>query len=482
MVSLFKNYCTGAGFKVGPRRVKVKRRLIPVLGAMFSFAFSPFLHADAPLHAQVLVFLPAYEGSKLYDPDLAEGQEDAPCVWGSLDAIRDANLYLALRMPNPLEARPMVSAGPIDVYGDFVSGITEEQDTPGFQPYTQGADFFVFAYDWRQEIATVTAPLLEQALDSYARIHEEKTGIPAAETKFILVGHSMGGLVARTFLSENPQWADRIAEMILVGTPNLGSVKAIKTLVVGPGGLKENATSFPASLLNLLPSNVDANLTKLVAISRPSLYELLPFVDPHWECVAADGSRVRMSAQDILTIGPWQTYWPSPELERRVYLDDWLKKREAEGRKKIDPPDWEFCQDADLPQLQKILGQVRDWRLRMGSLSYTDTLLTRPGGASRLKVVAGTGIKTPTGVITEGAHDSSLARYTYEPDNDGDETVTGASVLDDLHPAPGQLKLLSGVTHGKLMTDPQFLDYLYGELSHEPMAPPDTRSAVGQTL
>ena len=96
----------------------------------------------------------------------------------------------------------------------------------------------------------------------------------------------MGGLVARTFLSENPQWANRIAAMYLVGTPNLGSVKAIKTLVVGPGGLKENATSFPASLLNLLPSNVDANLTKLVAITRPSLYELLPFDDPRWECVA----------------------------------------------------------------------------------------------------------------------------------------------------------------------------------------------------
>ena len=452
------------------------------LALMLSFLLSPFLCADQPLHAQVLVFLPAYEGSKLYDPDLAESGDDPPCVWGSLEAIRSAKLYLALRMPNPLQAGPMVSAGPIDVYGDFIAGMTEQQDTPGFQPYTQGADFFTFAYDWRQEIATVTAPLLGQALDNYARIHEEKTGIPAPDTKFILVGHSMGGLIARTFLSENPQWADRIAAMYLVGAPNLGSVKAIKTLVVGPGGLKENATSFPASLLNLLPSNVDANLTKLVAVTRPSLYELLPFDDPRWECVAADGSRVRISAQDMLRIGPWQPYWPSAELEQRVFLDDWLKKREAEGRKKIDLPDWEFCQDPDLPQLQKILTQVRDWRLRMGSLSYTNTLLTRPNEPSRLKVVIGTGIKTPTGIITEGAHDSSLARYTYEPDNDGDETVTGASALDDLHPEPNQVKLLSGVTHGKLMTDPDFLDYFYGELSREPMATPDPRNATGQTL
>ncbi len=452
------------------------------LALMLSFLFSRSVHADTPLHSQVLVFLPAYEGSKLYDPGLADTGEDAPCVWGSLDAIRSAKLYLALRMPNPLEARPMISAGPIDVYGDFISGMTEGQDTPGFQPYTEGADFFTFAYDWRQEIATVLVPQFVKALNEYARLHEEKTGIPAADTKFILVAHSMGCLVARTFISENPQWADRIAAMYLVGAPNLGSVKAIKTVVVGPGGLKENAITFPASLLNFLPSTVDANLTKLVAVTRPSLYELLPFDDPHWESVAADGSRTRISAMDMLRIGTWQPYWPSAELERRVFLDDWLKKRQAEGRKKIDVPDWEFCQDPDLPQLQKMLAQVREWRLRMGSLSYTNTLMTRPGQPSRLKVVIGTGLKTPTGIITEGSHDSSQARYTYEPDNDGDETVTGASALDDLHPASNQLKLLNGVSHGKLMTDPHFLDYFYNELSHEPMAPPDPRSAAGQTL
>jgi hypothetical protein len=463
-------------------RFVLGRTLVLALAAMLLFSFFRPVRADGPLHAQILVFLPAYEGSKLYDPDLADEGGDAPCVWGSLDAIRSARLYLALRMPNPLLARPMVSAGPISVYGDFVSGVSEEQDTPGFEPYTDGADFFTFAYDWRQEIATVTAPLLLQELQKYARIHEEKTGIPAPQTKFILVAHSMGGLVARTFLSENPQWADRIAAMYLVGTPNLGSVKAIKTLVVGPGALKENAINFPASLLNFLPSDVDVNLTKIVAISRPSIYELLPFDDPRWECVAADGSRTRMSAQDLLRVGAWQPYWPSADLERRIFLDDWLKKQKDLGRKKIDRPDWEFCQDPDLPQLQKMLAQVRDWRLRMGSLSYTNTLLTRPGEASRLKLIIGTGLQTPTGIITEGAHDASLARYTYEPDNDGDETVTRASAMDDLIPDPANLKLMTGVSHGKLITDRTFLEYFYKELSHEAVLPPDARSAAGQTL
>jgi pimeloyl-ACP methyl ester carboxylesterase len=430
----------------------------------------PPVQAETRLHTQVLVFIPAYEGSQLYDPTLLAKGEEPPCVWGGIDAIRTSKLYFALRMPNPLEARPMLTAGPIDVYGKFITAMTETAGgAPHFAPYTAGADFFTFSYDWRQEIATVTAPELAEALEQYARIHEQKTGIPAGETKFVIVAHSMGGLVARTLLGEHPEWAPRIAALYLVGCPNLGSVKAIKTIVMGPGGLKENALNFPASLLNLLPNNVDANVTKLVAVTRASLYELLPFDDPRWECVEADGSRRRVAAEDLLTVGPWQPYWPSAELEKRLFLDDWLKKREAEGRKKIVPTDWEFCQDPQLGKLQTILAQVRDWRLRMGSLNYTNTLMTMPGEPSRLKVVVGTGLKTPTGIITEGSHDFAFGRFTYGPDNDGDETVTGTSALDDLHGTPDGVKLLEGVSHGKLMSDPQFLTYFWKELSAEPL-------------
>jgi pimeloyl-ACP methyl ester carboxylesterase len=447
---------------------------------MRSFAFAllllplafPPLRAENQLHTQVLVFIPAYEGSQLYDPTLLPKDEPAPCVWGGIDAIRMSKFYFSLRMPNPLDARPMLSAGPIDVYESFVSSLEEDQDAaPHFAAYTLNSDFFIFAYDWRQEIATVTAPELATALDRYAKIHEQRTGIPAASTQFIIVTHSMGGLVARTLLGERPDLAARIARMYLVGCPNLGSVKAIKTIVTGPGGLRENALNFPASLLNLLPNNVNAAVTKLTAITRPSIYELLPVDDPRWEVVDADGSRHRVAAEDLLTVGPWAPYWPSAELEKKLFLDDWLKNREAEGRKHIVPADWEFCQDPGMEKLQEMLAAVRDWRLKMGTLAYTATLLTNPGEDTRLRVVFGTGLKTPTGLITEGAHDFSLGRYTYAPDNDGDETVTGTSALDDFHGTPETVKLLNGVTHGKLMNDPQFLTWFWAELSNQPLVP-----------
>jgi hypothetical protein len=116
-----------------------------------------------------------------------------------------------------------------------------------------------------------------------------------------------------------------------------------------------------------------------------------------------------------------------------------------------------------------------------------------PGEETRLRVVLGTGLKTPTGIITEGSHDASLARFTYGPDNDGDETVTGTSALDDFHGTPDTVKLLNGVTHGQLMTDPQFLAYLWDALAAEPLVAErpqltasgghrDPRSTVSETI
>ena len=437
-----------------------------VLGALLVVATRGW--ADPPLHKEILVFIPDSGGSQLFDPTLEPKDDDPPCVWGSLDARGDVTRFLALRMPNQLVAKPMLSTGAADMYGAFVEGVTSEHDSaPRFHPYTRDGDFFIFAYDWRQEIATVTAPLLRQTLEKYAGIHEGRTSILAPDTKFVIIAHGLGGLVARTFLSENPAWGERISSLYLVGTPNLGTVDSIKSLVGGPSAMKEKASGIAASLLNLFSGDISPEMGKLVGITQPSLYEMLPFQDPRWECVAADGTRTRVAPLDLLNVGTWQTYWPTAEQERKLYLNTWLRKREAEGRKIISRPEWEYCQDPDFGPLQRMLAAVREWRLKLGSLSYTNTLLSRPGEASRLNVVVGTGIKSPTGIITEGAHDACTTRLTFAPDNDGDGNVTGASVLDDLHPTPDNVKLLERVPHERLMIDRDFLRYIYQHLSDE---------------
>ena len=441
------------------------------LGALTLLVLTGYTVRAAPLlHAQVLVFVPAYEASQLIDPDLQEKQNAPACVWGNFAVFFSSKLYFDLRMPNPLVARPMLAVGPIDIYRKFIKTMTEAKSgAPGFAPYTQGSDFFIFAYDWRQEIASVSAPLLGEALEDYARVHERLTGIPASHTRFTIITHSMGGLVARTLLSEKPEWASRISRLYLVGSPNMGCVKAIKTVAVGPDSLKAYASGFPGIFLNLLPTDVDQNVTKLVGITRPSLYELLPFDDPHWQRRHANGSSQRMRAEDVLSADSWETYWPSAQLERKLFLDGWLRARKEEGGKPIEQTEWEYCQDPGYAKLKTILSQAVSWRHVMGRLSRTNSLLSLSGEASRLKVILSTGLPTPTGVVTAGSHDTSRADYIYQSVNAGDGTVEEVRVLDDLEATSPTIERLYGVPHGRLMIDPQALSYFTRELSGQPM-------------
>lgn len=416
-----------------------------------------------PLHADVLVFVPAYEGCQLFD-DTLNPPGDPACVWGNIDTFLSARLYFCLRLPNRLEPKTMRSVGPIPVYGRFLDALARPDDhAPGFVPFTPGGDFFVFDYDWRQDMARVSAPLLGRALERYAAIHAARTGIPASQTRFIIVTHSMGGLVARTLLAEQPALGPRVRRMYLVGAPNGGSVKAIKTVVYGPDSLESHAHGFPGVLLNLIPTSVDQNVTKLTGITRPSLYELLPTGDPHWTRVI-DGRREPVA--DAFATDPWRRYWPSAALEQRLFVDGWLKPREAEGRKSIDPAAWIFCRDDSA--LDRLMAQARAWRQTMGPLARTASLLTSPGGATRLRLIAGTGLATPSGVVTEGDHDMSRGTY-LDTGAPGDGTVELSRVLEGTPAHAPNVTILPGVTHGQLMNSPRFLAYLRSELAADPL-------------
>ena len=439
------------------------------LSAFLTMAASG-VRASMSLHAEVLVFVPAYEGSQLFDSTLNADKSDPACVWGNYNVFLSSKRYFSLRMPNQLDAKYLPAVGPIDVYRGFVDYLTElHEGEPSFAAYTLGSDFFIFNYDWRQEIATISAPLLAKALQNYARVHESKTGIPAKNTKFLIVTHSMGGLVARTLLSEQPAWANRISRLYLVGSPNLGSVKSTRTLIVGPDSIQEYAKGLPGTLLNLIPTNVDQNVTKLVGITRPSLYELLPFGDPHWQRKMDDGRLESVYAQDFLKASTWERYWPTAELEKRLFVDAWLKDRQAEGRKSIDPEEWEFCQDPNHGKLKALLSAVTSWRIRMGPLSRTKALMSRPGESSRLRVILSTGLKTPSGVISTGSHDASHAYYQYHSEDDGDGTVEAIRVIDDLATNSPIIERLEGVPHGRLMIDSHFLEFITKELSDRPL-------------
>ncbi|MGH8727194.1 MAG: lipase/acyltransferase domain-containing protein, partial [Burkholderiales bacterium] len=92
--------------------------------------------------------------------------------------------------------------------------------------------YYVFAYDWRQDNVQ-SAKKLDQLIEQIRVDYGDR------KLKVDLVAHSMGGLIARYYLRYgttdvldsnefpiNNHGVSRVRKIVLVGTPNLGSVNA----------------------------------------------------------------------------------------------------------------------------------------------------------------------------------------------------------------------------------------------------------------
>jgi pimeloyl-ACP methyl ester carboxylesterase len=115
-----------------------------------------------------------------------------------------------------------------------------------------GFDARFHAYDWRRSVE-------ELARELVSRITAE------GDREVLLVGHSMGGVVARLALASD---AGRIARVVQVGSPNLGSFAPVLAL---------RAVYPTVRKLAALDLRHDAeDLARIVFRTLPSLHELLP--------------------------------------------------------------------------------------------------------------------------------------------------------------------------------------------------------------
>ncbi|MGB5757249.1 MAG: alpha/beta fold hydrolase [Acidimicrobiales bacterium] len=148
-----------------------------------------------------------------------------------------------------------------------------------------GGEIIEFPYDWRQS-NRVSAHRLQQHLDPIMKARRETHPKAGA----VLVGHSMGGLVARYYAAvlDKNRYTKRV---VTVGTPYQGAVKALEVLAngrmkLGPFTVKldELLRSLP-STAELLPAygcigphppNEDGTVPDLVPLSADSTYGGLP--------------------------------------------------------------------------------------------------------------------------------------------------------------------------------------------------------------
>jgi len=130
---------------------------------------------------------------------------------------------------------------------------------------TEGQNYFEFPYDWRRQ-NRVAALRLQRMTKSWLSGWKAQ-GHPNA--RLILIGHSMGGLVARYFLEVLGGW-EITRTLITFGTPHRGSLNALNFI----------ANGWTKSVLGVEVLDLSALLRSL-----SSVYELLPI----YECCLVGG-------------------------------------------------------------------------------------------------------------------------------------------------------------------------------------------------
>jgi pimeloyl-ACP methyl ester carboxylesterase len=140
-----------------------------------------------------------------------------------------------------------------------------------------GFDAVLLDYDWRRDIATLGRQLADRiAADGHDAV--------------ALVGHSMGGLVARGALVHAV--GKRISSVVMLGTPNSGSLGAVQAL---------RGTYSVVRKLAQLDLRHDAEyLARNVFSSFPGLHELLP-------------SARALDAPDLFDSAVWPADGPGPD-------------------------------------------------------------------------------------------------------------------------------------------------------------------------
>jgi pimeloyl-ACP methyl ester carboxylesterase len=196
---------------------------------------------------KVAVLIPGIMGSELRLGDQV--------VWPG----RLTELVLPYRRMAELTRDDLVVAGVIrsvsisNQYGALIDDLA----TCGFREDDNPPTLYPFPYDWRQD-NRLAARRLADLLDAVANAHGPGTDIS-------LVGHSMGGLIARFYL-ESEQFAARpgrplVRRLITLGTPHRGSPLALTAAV----GMEKRLFLSKEQVLQIASDP-----------RFPALYQLLP--------------------------------------------------------------------------------------------------------------------------------------------------------------------------------------------------------------
>lgn len=397
----------------------------PDLGTLYSQSAM-----SSDLNRNPVIVIPGILGSKLLD------QQTGQVVWGAFEKDyanpkdRDGAKLIAhpMKIGTPFaELKDNVYPnGALDIVRVRIFGLSfllnayvnilsslgvggyvdEELGKSGFVDYgDEHFTCFQFAYDWRRDNVENAKLLHNFIIEKRQYIRDEynkRYNVDKDDIKFDIVAHSMGGLVTRYYLrygdSELPEngadlkvtWkgAYYVENVIIVGTPNAGSLDALDQLING----KKIGPFLPT-------------YTSTIIGTMPSVYQLLPRTR-HKRVLDENGNAV-----DIMDSNTWEKYnWGLANKERISDLQ------------KIFPDDTDenLIMDTAKDHLQKSL-------IRAKLFHKSLDIPKAPPDTLRLYLIAADAVETPSVMSVS----NTTGELVIEESAPGDGTVLRASTLMD---------------------------------------------------
>jgi pimeloyl-ACP methyl ester carboxylesterase len=140
--------------------------------------------------------------------------------------------------------------------------------------YRRNRDLFVAFYDWRKPV--------EESARNYLVPWIDRAKKAAGADKVILIGHSMGGLVARSYI-QSSAYRNDVDRLITLGTPHRGSAEAYTAWAGAEPHADETLRTIFAVYLWYLrhahPLQTELDPVKTIHTQVPGVRDLLPIDD-----------------------------------------------------------------------------------------------------------------------------------------------------------------------------------------------------------